>query len=194
LIGETISHYKILDKLGEGGMGVVYKAEDTKLHRPVALKFLRSEAVEIEESKTRFLREAEAAAALDHPNICTVHEIDEADGQTFLAMAYVDGGSLADKVKKRPLPLEEAINIAIQIAEGLHAAHEKGIVHRDIKPANVMLDSHGRAQILDFGLAHLWGHTKITRTGTSLGTPPICPRNKSAERRSTSEPTSGLWV
>ena len=152
-------------------MGVVYRAEDTKLHRTVALKFLRPEAVESEELKTRFLHEAEAAAALDHPNICTVHEIDESDGQTFLAMAYIEGQSLKEKIEGRPLPLEEALGIAIQIAEGLQAAHEKGIVHRDVKPANVMLDAEGRVRIMDFGLARLGGRTEITKTGTSLGTP-----------------------
>ena len=171
MIGQTISHYKILEKIGEGGMGVVYKAEDTKLHRSVALKFLRSDAVESDELKVRFLHEAEAAAALDHPNICTVHEIDEADGQIFLAMAYVEGESLSQRIKKRPLPLEEALDIAIQVAEGLRAAHKKGIVHRDIKGSNIVIDPEGRAKIMDFGLAHLTGATRITKAGTVMGTP-----------------------
>ncbi len=170
-IGRTISHYRILQKIGEGGMGLVYKAEDTKLHRTVALKFLRPEALESEALKARFLHEAEAAAALDHPNICTVYEIDEADGETFLAMAYIEGESLSRKAGKRPLPMAEVLDLAIQTAEGLHAAHKKGIVHRDIKSGNIMVDLEGRAKILDFGLAHLAGHTKITKTGASLGTP-----------------------
>jgi eukaryotic-like serine/threonine-protein kinase len=171
LIGRTISHYKVLDKLGEGGMGVVYRAEDTKLHRVVALKFLRPDAVGSRELKARFLTEAEAAAALIHPNICVVHEIDEANDQSFIAMEYVEGESLAEKIKKRPLPLEEALHIASQLAEGLQAAHEKGIVHRDIKPANIMLDAAGRAKVMDFGLAHLEEATRITKSGTSIGTP-----------------------
>jgi eukaryotic-like serine/threonine-protein kinase len=171
LVGQTISHYKITDKLGEGGMGVVYKAEDTKLHRTVALKFLRPDAVESRELKARFLTEAEAAAALIHPNICVVHEIDEADGQSFIAMEYVEGQSLAEKIKKRPLPLDEALGISAQVAEGLHAAHKQGIVHRDIKPANIMIDPEGRAKIMDFGLAHLDEATRITQTGAVMGTP-----------------------
>ncbi|MCP5112142.1 MAG: serine/threonine protein kinase, partial [bacterium] len=171
LVGRTISHYKILDEIGKGGMAVVYKAEDTKLRRAVALKFLSSETIESEELKTRFLQEAEAAAALDHPNICTVHEIDEADGRTFLAMAFVEGESLAEKTKKRPLPLDEALDIAAQIAAGLHAAHRKGIVHRDIKSSNVMIDGDGRVKIMDFGIAHLAGGTRITKAGTIMGTP-----------------------
>jgi eukaryotic-like serine/threonine-protein kinase len=171
LIGRTISHYKILEKLGDGGMGVVYKAEDSKLHRTVALKFLRPDAVESRALKARLLTEAEAAAALTHPNICVVYEIDEAEGNSFIAMEYVEGESLADKIKKRPLPLDEALDAAIQVAEGLQAAHEKKVVHRDIKPANIMLDAKGRAKIMDFGLAHLEEATRITKTGTVLGTP-----------------------
>ena len=137
MTGQTISHYKILEKLGEGGMGVVYKATDTKLERTVALKFLAADRLEDEEHKARFRREARAAAALDHPNICTVYEIDEADGQTFLAMPYVEGSTVRQKVKQRPLKLDEALDIAIQAGEGLRAAHAKGIVHRDIKSANL---------------------------------------------------------
>ena len=132
LIGSTISHYKILSELGRGGMGVVYKAEDTKLERTVALKFLASHLLEDEEGHARFIREAKAAASLDHPNICTIHEIDEVDGETFIAMAYIEGQTVKDKIAERPLKLEEALDIAIQTAQGLQAAHEKGIVHRDI--------------------------------------------------------------
>ena len=187
LSGRTISHYRILGTIGVGGMGVVYKAEDTRLHRTVALKFLRREAVEGEEMKARFLREAQAAAALDHPNICTVHEIDEVDRRTFLAMAYVDGPSLMDKIRERPLKLDEALDIAIQIGEGLQSAHEKGIVHRDIKSGNVMLTSRGQVKLVDFGLAHLAGADRITRSGAVAGTPaymsPEQVRGEEVDRR-----------
>ena len=171
MIGETISHYKILSEVGRGGMGVVYKAEDLKLKRTVALKFLRSDLIEDEEHKERFLREAQAAAALDHPNICTVYEIDEADGQTFLSMAYLEGQTVKDKIKARPLKLDEALNIAIQSATGLQAAHEKGIVHRDIKGANLMVTPQGQVKIMDFGLAQLAERSQLTKTTTMLGTP-----------------------
>ena len=155
MVGKTISHYKILEKIGEGGMGVVYKVEDTKLHRTVALKFLRPDAIDNREMKARFLTEAEAAAALTHPSICVVHEIDVADEQTFIAMEYLEGENLAQRIRKRPLPLDEGLSIAIQVADGVQAAHEKGVVHRDIKPSNVMVDAKGRAKVMDFGLAHL---------------------------------------
>ena len=171
MIGQTISHYKILEKLGEGGMGVVYKAEDLKLERFVALKFLAPHLVQDEESRRRFQREAKAAAALDHPNICTIHEIDEAEGRVFLAMAYLDGSTVRQKVKQRPLKLDEALDIAIQAGEGLRAAHEKGIVHRDIKSANLMVNARGQVKIMDFGLAQLAEQSKLTKTATILGTP-----------------------
>ena len=138
MVGAAISHYKITDKLGEGGMGVVYKAEDTKLKRNVAIKFLAPHLLPNEEGRKRFEREAMAAATLDHPNVCTVYEIDEADGRTFIVMAFLEGRPLSEKIADGPLKLPEALSTAIQIAEGLEAAHEKGIVHRDIKPANVM--------------------------------------------------------
>ena len=170
-IGSTISHYRIGEKLGEGGMGVVYKAEDTQLRRTVALKFLSSETVGDDEVKARLIREAQASASLDHPNICAVYGIHEEQGQTFIAMAYIDGPSLADKIKERPLPLDEALGIAVQIGEGLQEAHEKGIVHRDIKPQNVMLTAKGQVKIMDFGLAALAGRSKLTKSGTTLGTP-----------------------
>jgi len=170
MIGKTISHYKILEKLGEGGMGVVYKAEDTKLERTVALKFLSPHTLGGEEEKARFIREAKAAASLDHPNICTVHEIDEAEEQTFIAMVYVDGQSLEEKVESGVLEINEALDIAIQVAEGLKEAHDKGIIHRDIKAANIMLTGRGRAKIMDFGLAKLAGRTRLTKTATIMGT------------------------
>ncbi len=171
MVGSTISHYKVLSEVGRGGMGVVYKAEDTKLKRPVALKFLRSDVLEDEEHKERFLREAQAAAALDHPNICTVHEIDEVDGETFIAMAFLEGQTVKDKIAERPLKLDEALDTAIQTAQGLQAAHEKGIVHRDIKSANLMITPQGQVKIMDFGLAQLADRSKLTKTTASLGTP-----------------------
>ena len=171
MIGTTISHYKILSELGRGGMGVVYKAEDTKLKRHVALKFLRSDTLEDEEHKARFLREARAAASLNHPNICVIHEIDEADGSPFIAMELVEGESVKQKIKARPLKLNEAIDIAVQTAQGLQAAHEKGIVHRDIKSANLMVTRQGQVKIMDFGLAQLAERSQLTKTATILGTP-----------------------
>jgi serine/threonine protein kinase len=154
MIGQTISHYKILAKLGEGGMGVVYKAEDTKLKRFVALKFLPTDLTRDEEAKERFVQEAQAASALDHPSICTIHEIDETqDGQLFIAMAYYEGETLKKKVSSEQLAVNAIIDIAIQIAEGLVSAHEAGIVHRDIKPANIMITNRGEVKIIDFGLA-----------------------------------------
>jgi len=151
-------------------MGVVYKAEDTKLKRTVALKFLPSELTRDADAKARFIREAQAAAALDHPDICTIYEIDEADNQSFISMAYVDGERLTDKIGRGPLKLEEALEIVVHIAQGLQAAHEKGIVHRDIKSANVMLTASGQVKVMDFGLAKLVGTTAVTREGTTLGT------------------------
>ncbi len=177
MIGKTISHYKILEKLGEGGMGVVYKAEDTKLKRTVALKFLSPQAVGGEEEKKRFIHEAQAAAALHHPNICTVFEIDEAEGQTrqepgklFIAMAYLDGQSLKEKIEAKPLKFDEAVDIAMQVADGLQEAHENGIVHRDIKSSNVMVMTKGQAVLMDFGLAKQAGKTMLTKEGASMGT------------------------
>ena len=174
MIGKTISHYKILEKLGEGGMGVVYKAEDTRLKRTVALKFLPPEWTGDPEAKKRFIHEAQAASALDHSNICTVHAIEEIkiedSDRMFMVMACYEGETLKEKIQKGPLSLEEAVDIAAQIAEGLHEAHEKKIVHRDLKSANVMLTSKGQVKIMDFGLAKLRGRTKLTRTGTTLGT------------------------
>ncbi len=170
MIGQTISHYKILEELGEGGMGVVYKAEDTKLKRTVALKFLSPQAVGSEEDKKRFVREAQAAAALHHPNICTVYEIDEVEGQTFIAMAYLDGQSLKEKIEAKPLKFDKAVDIAMQVADGLQEAHESGIVHRDIKSSNVMVTNKDQAILMDFGLARQAGKTMLTKEGTSMGT------------------------
>ena len=171
LIGKTVSHYTILSKLGEGGMGVVYKAEDTKLKRTVALKFLPPELTRDPDAKKRFIQEAQAASSLDHNNICTVHEIGETgDGQIFIAMACYEGETLKSKIKRGPMDLREAIRIAIQVGEGLAKAHARGIVHRDIKPANVMVTDDGVAKILDFGLAKLAGQVRLTKTSSTLGT------------------------
>ncbi len=170
MIGKSISHYKILEKLGEGGMGVVYKAEDTDLKRTVALKFLSSQALGGEEEMGRFIHEAQSAASLDHPSICTVHEINKAEEHTFIVMAYVEGQSLKGRIESGPLKLDEVVDLAIQVAEGLQAAHEKGVVHRDIKPANIMVIPKGQAKIMDFGLVKAPGRTELTKKGMTLGT------------------------
>jgi len=171
LIGSTVSHYRILDRLGGGGMGVVYKAVDLKLDRPVALKFLSSQRGASEEHKRRFIREARAASALDHPNICTVYEIDETpDGALFIAMALCEGETLRDRIARGPLPVGEAVEIAEQIAAGLARAHGRGIVHRDVKPANVIVAPDGRVKLVDFGIAKLADQSRLTRAGTTVGT------------------------
>ncbi len=171
MIGTTISHYRITEKLCEGGMGIVYKAEDVKLKRTVALKFLPPELTRDPEAKERFIQEAQAASALDHPNICNIHEIDETeDGQMFICMAYYDGETLKKKISSGQLSVDSVIDIAIQIAQGLVKAHEHGIVHRDIKPGNIMITKDGMVKILDFGLAKLAGQVGLTKTGTTVGT------------------------
>ena len=171
MIGQTVSHYKILEHLGGGGMGVVYKAQDLKLDRLVALKFLPPELTSDPEAKQRFVHEAKAASALQHNNICTVHDIDEtSDGQMFIVMDFYEGETLKKKIERGPLKVQEAVDLSIQISQGLTKAHEHGIVHRDIKPANVMLTSDGVAKIVDFGLAKLSGRTMLTKTGSTLGT------------------------
>jgi serine/threonine-protein kinase len=170
MIGKTISHYKILEKLGEGGMGVVYKAHDTKLKREVALKFLPAHAIASEDEKHRFIQEAQAAASLSHANIATVFGIDEHDGDMFIAMEYIEGQTLKDKINEGPLKLKDVVRIAEQIARGLAAAHEKGIVHRDIKSANVMLTGKDQVKIMDFGLAKVTAGSLVTKVGTTLGT------------------------
>ena len=170
MIGRTVLHYKIREKLGEGGMGVVYKADDSRLRRAVALKFIQPNLFDDPSGRARFLHEAQAAAALDHPNICTIYEIDEVDNQTFISMAHIEGESLKQTIASRPLGLAEVLDIAIQIADGLQAAHDKGVIHRDVKSANIMVTPSGQVKITDFGLAKVPGHSRVTKSGMTLGT------------------------
>jgi TolB-like protein/tRNA A-37 threonylcarbamoyl transferase component Bud32/Tfp pilus assembly protein PilF len=192
LKGETFAgRYQIIQELGRGGMGVVYKAHDTKLNRRVALKFLPQELTHIAELKERFMREAQAAAALDHPNICTVYEFDETEEKTFISMAFIEGQSLKKKIEQGPPELDEAVRIAIQTAEGLQEAHKKGVVHRDIKSANIMLDERGQAKIMDFGLARISGTTLMTQEGMAMGT--IAYMSPEQARGETVDNRTDIW-
>ncbi|MFC1559178.1 serine/threonine protein kinase [Gemmatimonadota bacterium] len=170
MIGKTIDRYKIIDKLGEGGMGSVWKAEDSKLNRLVALKSLSPHLAENEEARERFIREAQAASALNHPNITTVHDLLDFNDQHFICMEYVEGKTIRDFIESGRVGVEKAIDIILQTAEALDTAHCKGILHRDVKSANIMVSAEGNVKIMDFGLAHLEERSQLTRTGTTMGT------------------------
>ena len=192
MIGQTVSHYRIVEKLGAGGMGVVYKAHDTKLDRVVALKFLPHQTGPTDEQKTRFLHEARSISALDHANICTIYEVGETeDGQLFIAMAYYEGEDLKCKIERAPFTVEKAVDLCIQIAQGLSKAHGQGIIHRDIKPANLMITADGLVKILDFGLAKLSDQSRVTQTGTTYGTTSyMSPEQTSGEGV---DPRTDIW-
>jgi len=171
MVGRTISHYRILAKLGEGGMGSVYKAHDQKLDRDVALKFIIG-GFSRDDDKKRFIREAQAAASLQHPNICPIYEVDEFQGRIFFVMAFLEGKTLAELIEEGALPIEQAVSVARQVAAGLEEAHDQGIIHRDIKSSNIVVNSKGRAILLDFGLAQRAGQSRLTATGAAMGTAP----------------------
>jgi serine/threonine protein kinase/tetratricopeptide (TPR) repeat protein len=193
MIGKVISQYKITEEIGHGGMGKVYKAIDTRLNRYVALKFLARELTQDTEAKKRFIREARAASSLDHPNICTIHEINETkDGQIFICMTYYDGETLRKKIKNAPLSVEEAVNISTQVCQGLSKAHKLGLSHRDIKPENILITREGMVKIVDFGLAKLSGQASITKDHTLLGTVAyLSPEHASGEE---ADEKSDIWA
>ncbi len=193
LIGKNISRYKIVEKLGEGGMGIVYKAEDTRLKRLVALKFLTPSLTTDEDANERFIYEAQTASALDHPNICTIHEIDKSDdGHMFISMTYYDGIILGEKIARGPLPIREAINIVVQIAQGLKQAHKKGVIHRDIKPGNIIIQNDGTLKIIDFGLSKLISRQSITKNGTTQGT--IAYMSPEQAQAKTADHRADIWA
>ena len=202
MLGKTISHYHITSQLGEGGMGVVYEAEDTNLGRHVALKFLTPSMANDDNLLQRFQREARAASALNHPNICTIHGIEQHDDQHFIVMELLDGESLADRIRRGPIEIDQVLSLGVQIADALESAHSKGIVHRDLKPANIFITSRGQAKILDFGLAKIdqqkpdAGSNVATAIADGLTSPvrrwersPTCRPNRHAARSPTRGPT-----
>jgi len=170
MVGKTISHYKITEKLGEGGMGEVYLADDTKLKRQVAIKFLPSRITVNETDKARFLQEAQAAAAINHPNVCVIHEIQDQEEIPFIVMEYVEGQTLSDSIASEPMPIAQVIEYAIQIAEALNTAHNKEIIHRDIKSDNIMISANNQVKVMDFGLAKIKGSLKLTKSTSTVGT------------------------
>ena len=191
MVGKNILHYKIIEKLGQGGMGVVYLGEDTKLERQVAIKFLPRHIAGNSEERKRFEIEAKAAAALNHPNIATIHNIEETDDELFIVMEYVDGQELKEKIKSGTISIDDAINFAIHIAEGLQAAHEKGIIHRDIKSSNIMITDKGKIKIMDFGLAKFQDSAQLTKTGTTIGT--VAYMSPEQARGEDTDQRSDIW-
>ena len=192
MIGETISHYRVISEIGAGGMGVVYKAEDLRLGRFVALKFLPTQLVRDEDARRRLFAEARAASSLDHPNVCTIYDVEELpDGRVFLAMAFCDGETLKERLERGVIPTTEAVRLAAQVARGLARAHQAGIVHRDVKPGNIMVTTDGDAKLLDFGIAKASGGVDMTRTGTTVGT--VAYMAPEHVRGGTADARSDVW-